>query len=207
MSGLLQRLAVQAQGSQASGAVRIRPSSSVHAQVPMSQLPEHEARPHLRQLSQHFSAAAPVIHEATRASQPARYDHASAPPAVLVPGQARISTPSRSTPVATPPTLAEPREPTHERNAENFLDRSPPPLLDEVQAPAAPPVITPAAPPALPVIANPHNSTSEPTEVHVHIGRIEVIAAPEPAAPKKNRATPARNTLPLAEYLARRRPS
>jgi hypothetical protein len=44
----------------------------------------------------------------------------------------------------------------------------------------------------------------EPTEVHVHIGRIEVIAAPEPAAPNKQHKSPQRSTLPLADYLAKK---
>jgi hypothetical protein len=44
----------------------------------------------------------------------------------------------------------------------------------------------------------------EPTEVHVHIGRIEVIAAPEPAAPKKTQKPATRPTVPLADYLARK---
>jgi hypothetical protein len=39
--------------------------------------------------------------------------------------------------------------------------------------------------------------------VHVHIGRIEVIAAPEPAA-KKTQKPAARPTVPLADYLARK---
>jgi hypothetical protein len=42
----------------------------------------------------------------------------------------------------------------------------------------------------------------EPTEVHVHIGRIEVIAAAEPAAPKRPHKPATRPTVPLAEYLA-----
>lgn len=48
------------------------------------------------------------------------------------------------------------------------------------------------------------DSPREPTEVHVHIGRIEVLAAPEPAAPKKSQKPVPRPTVPLAEYLARK---
>ena len=43
----------------------------------------------------------------------------------------------------------------------------------------------------------------EPTEVHVHIGRIEVTAVHEPAPPKRTRQ-PARKPMSLDEYLSRR---
>jgi hypothetical protein len=79
-------------------------------------------------------------------------------------------------------------------------------LLDEVNAVRPTPAIAPAAQP-VPTLTIAKNSQSEPTEVHVHIGRIEVIAAPEPAAPKSNRTSASRSTLPLADYLARRRQS
>jgi hypothetical protein len=47
-----------------------------------------------------------------------------------------------------------------------------------------------------------------PTEVHVHIGRIEVTALPSsPATAKRARDTNARPSVPLSEYLARRRRS
>jgi len=95
-----------------------------------------------------------------------------------------------------------------DRNASRDVAEKPPrPLLEEVEAISSPPVIAPAAQPSLAVTVAPNGSRAEPTEVHVHIGRIEVIAAPEAGAPKKNRAAPARNTLPLADYLARRRQS
>jgi hypothetical protein len=44
----------------------------------------------------------------------------------------------------------------------------------------------------------------ESTEVHVHIGRIEVIAAQEPGAPKKARTQAPRQTVPLADYLGKK---
>jgi hypothetical protein len=82
----------------------------------------------------------------------------------------------------------------------------PEPLLDDVQIEARP-AIAPLTHPVSVIRAESKDSRAEPTEVHVHIGRIEVIAAPAPATPKKSRTAPARNTLPLTDYLARRRPS
>jgi hypothetical protein len=41
----------------------------------------------------------------------------------------------------------------------------------------------------------------EPDEVHIHIGRIEVTAAPP--APRTVAAPPARKAMSLDEYLAR----
>ena len=100
------------------------------------------------------------------------------------------------------------REPPDSHASREVAEKPPRPLLEEVEAISSPPVIAPAAQPSLAVTVAPNGSrAAEPTEVHVHIGCIEVIAAPEAGAPKKNRAAPARNTLPLADYLARRRQS
>jgi hypothetical protein len=44
---------------------------------------------------------------------------------------------------------------------------------------------------------------TETTEVHVHIGRIDVIATPEPATPRKTRAAPPRQTRSLGDYLSK----
>jgi hypothetical protein len=78
----------------------------------------------------------------------------------------------------------------------------PAPLLAQAPLPKVVPFTgTPMPPPRNPAREPEHRE--EPTEVHVHIGRIEVTAAPEPAAPKKTRPAP-RETRPLADYLARK---
>lgn len=83
--------------------------------------------------------------------------------------------------------------------------RAPTPLLGPVapQVPQTPltaqvqvPLVTAAGP----------EPDHEPTEVHVHIGRIEVTAVHAPA-PAKRRASTLRQTQSLTDYLARRRPS
>jgi hypothetical protein len=80
----------------------------------------------------------------------------------------------------------------------------PPPLIGETAA------SRPRSPfgPIRPAVADVTKTAQdgEPTEVHVHIGRIEVTALPAPAAPKR-RERPARQSPPLADYLAKRRPS
>jgi hypothetical protein len=84
--------------------------------------------------------------------------------------------------------------------------RAPRPLLGESHhVPAQPASIAPLTPPRPQIEPARNRAAAEPTEVHVHIGRIEVVAMPEPAAAsKKPRAQP-RSTRPLSEYLARRR--
>jgi hypothetical protein len=50
----------------------------------------------------------------------------------------------------------------------------------------------------------PNQNGNEPTEVHVHIGRIEVTAAPAATPPKRAARGPARKSLSLEDYLAQR---
>jgi hypothetical protein len=78
-------------------------------------------------------------------------------------------------------------------------------LLDSVVAHGAPPFLA-AARISAESQRRPERArdVEQPTEVHVHIGRIDVTAAREPPAPKKSRKS-SRETLPLAEYLSRRR--
>jgi hypothetical protein len=94
----------------------------------------------------------------------------------------------------------------------------PPPAFDQTRtappapAPLLPDVVVAAPPPAIAAIrpAPPRETRTaaivEPTEVHVHIGRIEVTALPAPAASKR-RERPARPSVPLSDYLAKRRSS
>jgi hypothetical protein len=98
------------------------------------------------------------------------------------------------------------RDESSRRDPHDFADKAPQPLLDEIEVVNQAQFIKPA-PQSPPLMSAARDlARDEPPEVHVHIGRIEVIAAPEPA-PAKKRAAPARNTLPLADYLARRRQS
>jgi hypothetical protein len=116
---------------------------------------------------------------------------------------ARAKTAVRET--AAPP-LASPMIPHAEATA-SPPERVPQPLLDAaVINIVTPQRITPLSPMNAAAPGGSQQRT-EPTEVHVHIGRIEVIATQEPTAPKKSRTSAARSTLPLAEYLARRRSS
>jgi len=207
MSGMLQRLVGQAMGTQASGLPRVRSAMSVHAQAPIG-LPHEtaESRPEL--------ALTPAVPQ--QGSEPSRTPTPvqQATPREVVPAIRSAQAARESTPLAEPtPRSHSPLRPSPTFHAaaarsapHDFAERAPPPLLEEMQDVSAPPAIKPAAAVQQPlgVAANP--SRAEPTEVHVHIGRIEVIAAPEPAAAKQSRPA-ARNTRSLAEYLARRRPS
>jgi hypothetical protein len=55
--------------------------------------------------------------------------------------------------------------------------------------------------PSLRPSASPVQATAEPTEVHVHIGRIEVTAVHEPPAPHRP-APPRAAPMSLQAYLA-----
>lgn len=208
MSGLLQRLAGQAMGPQASGAPRIRSAMSVHAQAPMGLARDGEAprtMPGLVPVVPRSQAAEPHTLTVTQPGSPPEFttviqsgEPAREPSPLANPTQP-VESPSMS-PHAS-------REPSDRNASRDVVEKAPRPLLEEVEAFNSPPVIAPAAQPSLAVTVAPNGPRAEPTEVHVHIGRIEVIAAPEAGAPKKNRAAPARNTLPLADYLARRRRS
>jgi hypothetical protein len=80
---------------------------------------------------------------------------------------------------------------------------APAPLLDHLALP-----VLPAPGSIRPAVADRSKASSDPesTEVHVHIGRIEVTALPAPAAPKQ-RERPVRQSVPLSDYLAKRRSS
>lgn len=87
-----------------------------------------------------------------------------------------------------------------------------PPVLVPTGAHVVPPSIFFSMPPVEPwstTDAHRHPGAAEATEVHVSIGRIELTAVHEATPPPARRAAPAKPTLPLHEYLARRqrRPS
>lgn len=82
----------------------------------------------------------------------------------------------------------------------------PKPLLPEAPAPViTPPIHAPMVNAAQGDESRIRPGTHyEPAEVHVHIGRIEVISAPEPAPIKKAQKPAARPTIPLADFLAKK---
>jgi hypothetical protein len=79
--------------------------------------------------------------------------------------------------------------------------RAPAAMLGQVAAPvlSAAGSIRPA-----PLHESKERSSRDTTEVHVHIGRIEVTALPAPASPQP-RVRAARPSVPLSDYLAKRR--
>ena len=197
MNGLLQRLVGQALG--ASGP-RIRSAAAVHAQVPIA-LPSGRERD---------------------ASDGARAFDGAASPTTVAPMTATSPNPGADS-------MREPADAAAERNTRKAEDRQPidegtprqidadaepvpvtlfaipsvpAPLLGDLAAPAPP-----AAGSIRPAVAHQPKAGSdqEPTEVHVHIGRIEVTALPAAAATPKRR--PERQSAPLSDYLGKRRSS
>jgi hypothetical protein len=164
-----------------------------------------------------LSPAAPVAAAPPRmVDRPAMNDQATAdngPPLPFAPQYHRHD-PPRSVHAMTEPTQWEsatfirmvPIEPVAAKAV------SAPPVLVPTAAHVAPSSVFFSVPPAEPgttTAAHRYPGTGETTEVHVSIGRIELTAVHEASPPSARRATPAKPTLPLHEYLARRqrRPS
>jgi hypothetical protein len=97
------------------------------------------------------------------------------------------------------------RPPVFERQAPAVY---PTPLLgDFASTPAPTPPATGAIRPVTPQVAI-VRAGADSTEVHVHIGRIEVTALNPPSdTPLRRRDRAARQTMPLSDYLAKRRSS
>jgi len=207
VSGLLNRLAGQAMGSRAQGAPsRIRAAMSVHAQAPLgtdgtdspgaepglemppsaahaSTLPESRA-PADEDLAVEASPTRTVTLESTR------HHDANTNVAPSMRSAQRVAARGRDT--ATPALRA----------------ASPAPLLPEAPPPAQTLASIPQPARESRDLTSPKSAAADvPTEVHVHIGRIDVIATPEHDAPKKPRTPASRPTLPLADYLGRRKRS
>jgi hypothetical protein len=114
--------------------------------------------------------------------------------------------PAHPDPTASPltrPVAFEPAEPVAPAR-----EPTPPPLVPTATRFVPPPVLASVPPARSARTASTHrHPTSEATEVHVSIGRIELTAVHE--APPPRRPAPAKPSLPLHEYLARRqrRPS
>lgn len=209
MSGLLQRLVGQASRAQPTGASRIRPAISLHAHVDLGTPPELEGTSPVADLP----SPKPILHTPdARAADLGQEVELRDPVSVAQP----VGTPRSPTPRTTSITASRLDEHIPARVAANeksraptpldYQGRAPQPLLEETQAAASAPTVTAIAPTPSAHALTPQNSYTGTNEVHVHIGRVEVVAVPEAPAPKKNRAA-TRNSLPLADYLARRRRS
>jgi hypothetical protein len=81
----------------------------------------------------------------------------------------------------------------------------PPRLLTETEpAPSTPSIAAASLAADLPTRTDLAGTDEQPTEVHVHIGRIEVSAVHE-APPQKKSRPAARRSASLTDYLARRK--
>jgi hypothetical protein len=126
---------------------------------------------------------------------PQRKD-ASAPPRTDAAAQARESIPPRHLHVPSPDDAGS----RHPNRIESTLVPPRIPLPGPAAARTAPPFLPPSQRPAQPSPSH----AEERDAIEIHIGRIEVLAAPprpaQPAAP-----APARKSLDLGEYLRRER--
>lgn len=205
MNGLLQRLVSQARGAgSAAAGAGVRPAMSVHAQVPLGSAAAASPmlpNPEPRELAT-WPGALGILYK----SDPGQAERAQTAP-IEISSSSRDGATAASEPVKAH--TQERAERAAAPTADTIRVRNasiPQPLLAEAVAPSLPPMISAA------LMNQTHQPDSqvrleasrEPTEVHVHIGRIEVIAASEPAAPKKAAARAPRHTAPLAEYLAKK---
>jgi hypothetical protein len=101
--------------------------------------------------------------------------------------------PRRTT--SAPPPAPSPRPPTAFRPPAALVDRTSPPV-------PSPPIVRSRTDPAMRVERR--SSDTEPTEVHVHIGRIEVTAVHD-TPPTRERKRTAPKPMSLDQYLAKRR--
>lgn len=210
MSGLLQRLTGQAMNAQTGmpGASRIRPSSAVDARpaqrdaLPVVDVPS--SLPAMREATAGFemvrSPPAPRAKPTGLELVTRRRPESMLPDAPLD----RVS-PVASLDGANPGVPPQPMAGQQEMHGQEAATRVPKPLL---------PATAVMYPPATAMHSKGAEATGDgdtaraaatPTEVHVHIGRIDVIAAAEPPAPKRTRENTVRKTQSLSEYLARGR--
>jgi len=203
LNALLQRLAGQALGSKATGGTtRIRAAASVHALPPAaSPATETVRRSNLtlpaKAESRDFSRV-DVLQEKLEPTNPGLVTR---PPAA--PLEWRSSLRESEPPATLPqPNPLAPLLPQPESKSPEAVTRLPERLLAEAMQPASHTTsMMPVQPPPL-AVSRATAAEQKPTEVHVHIGRIEVTAAQETAAPAKQRRTP-RAPRPLSDYLAR----
>jgi hypothetical protein len=196
-------LGANAKGTSAN-APRIRPAATVKAQMPLAVATEIEAAPAATLEAPRLNETRYTQWQATHPPAPreSRAERDTQPPHPIKLETPRVETPqvAAARRVAAP-AVAQPA-------VRNAADRAPPALLSEMPdaaAVASSAAIMPLVPPRIAEAVSTRVAT-ELTEVHVHIGRIEVVAPPERATQAKKQRI-ARDTLPLGEYLARRRQS
>ncbi|MGV8803575.1 MAG: hypothetical protein ACWA6Y_01265 [Polaromonas sp.] len=145
-------------------------------------------------------AQAPAV--ASLSPQRASLDAGLPAQAPAAPQPAQPSTATPAPPLSQRPDPSAFVQPSHpNRHAPAPPAAAPAPLLPR-QSNAPPPASAhwPAASPA----TSPARAAAEATEVHVHIGRIEVTAMHEAAPPRKRPAAAAPASTPLDAYLAAR---
>jgi hypothetical protein len=212
MNGLLQRLAGQALGATSRGgsgtSTRIRSAASVHRHAPLGFAPREHTNSPAAVRTPELARPEPAID--------ARAPDRDAEPPASVARTTPVSLASRPMPMpesAMPATRAamqpdsSPVDTPREAELRSVASVAPARLLQEVADARADGVDIAArlAEPRLQVNAPGGAAARTPTEVHVHIGRIEVTAASDAAAPKKPRAPASRPTRDLSDYLLRGR--
>jgi hypothetical protein len=199
VSTLLQRLAGQAIGAPTR---RVRAAERMRAQVPIVIPP---AAPAARVDTRTPSADAISDETFARGIEPS-------PQRPAAPHRARNSNDGhapraldRSVPAFAPfePHLAESLTAT-DREPTGATALTPTPLLEQVALAAPMKTVVGSIQPAARHAAK---ASSEPTEVHVHIGRVDVTAVQSPSPPPRKRESTPRRGVALSDYLARRRSS
>jgi hypothetical protein len=196
MNGLLQRLAAQALGAPGP---RVRSAVTVQAQSPIA-LPSRGQRDEGHGASALDGAASRTTLEPAPTTP--RDDGADArrePEIVLVEPRPREAEGPQQIDDATTDLMG--ADAARKPIAPSLATPLPAPMRDLLATHPASASIRPALPRQ--PQPGPHR---EPTEVHVHIGRIEVTALPATAEPKQ-RERPARPSVPLSDYLSKRRSS
>jgi hypothetical protein len=206
MSGLVRRLAQQARGNAHDRTTTVRSAALVHPRAQLAGI--SVPTPTLQFPAQR--ATAPAQHAATASNSSAAHRVEQAHSADNSRGQRTAVEPAEA--VSAPATLLERN--VAKGDAGVLVDpfasrpvaerRFPEPLLHEHGRDVT--RVSPLAPTALPPLrasSAERHVNNEPTEVHVHIGRIEVMAVNDATKPKSETAATRRTTRPLADYLKR----
>jgi hypothetical protein len=204
MNGLLQRLAIQALGAQATNAPpRIRAAASVHAAAPVATAKVDDTTPASRAplAAGEGLDTGPREQEAPPGSQ--RETEARSIRETLREIQVPRPLANMSAPAPSRAPIVTATAPTAKLKFDGAAASLPAALLPEAPSSPAQPVMNIKPIPAPPLAIAPVRAQSEATEVHVHIGRIEVTASQE-SAPTARPRKAARPTRPLSDYLVRR---
>lgn len=211
MSGLLQRLAGQAMRAMSAGGGggpdRIRSAASVHQRVPLGAVPQESAGTSEVPRQPELAREGPAKDARTPDRDPAPREFAAqTAPSPLT--TRSLPVPDFTMPASRSETRpsSHPAGTTHQPEVRSVTSAAPARLLQEVPVVRADTVGMAArvAEPRLQFDAPRNAAARTPTEVHVHIGRIEVSAAGDPA-PRKPRVPASRPTRDLSDYLSRSR--